>query len=113
MTISAGKHLIPKRTKDCASVNRGAKIHIQFFLLRMERSSLYSPIYYFEWQSVVEDHMAKQKNTKLIGHVSHLRLHFINCPHGGIIFDRESTSKAVLKPQKIFLFLLLLLDICF
>ena len=41
-------------------VNHGAKIRIQFFSLRLERSSLYNPVLCGQWQPYVEYHMTKK-----------------------------------------------------
>ena len=65
MSISIAKHLIPEKTKSITTHQCGAKLHIQFYLLRMHRSSLYRP-FYPEWQSVVEDHMSKIKRGQKI-----------------------------------------------
>ena len=48
-----------------APINHGAKIRIQFFSLRLERSSLYNPAFCCHWQPYVEDHMTK-KTKKII-----------------------------------------------
>ena len=65
MSISIAKHLIPEKTKNIRTHHSAAKLHIQFYLVRMQRSSLYRP-FYTEWQSVVEDHMSKKSSKKLI-----------------------------------------------
>ena len=63
MTISIAKHLIPEKTKGITTHQCAAKLHIQFYLLRMHRSSLYRP-FYPEWQSVVEGHMSKMSKSR-------------------------------------------------
>ena len=54
------------KSKALAPQDHGAKLRIQFFVLRKERSSLYNPHFCIFWQPIVEDHMAKKRTKKII-----------------------------------------------
>jgi len=62
-TLASSLLASKKAGKLLAPVDHGAKIRIQFFTLRLERSGLYNPQSVFEWQPIVDEHM-KDKPTK-------------------------------------------------
>lgn len=53
-------HLLQLSKKIKQPLDHGSKIRIQFFSLRMERSSLFNPHFCVYWQPIVDQEMAKK-----------------------------------------------------